>query len=70
MGRRFIASSGQGLAREGADLERRGFDGLWCPTEPCGCWVSDLRPCGEFHTGCRGGVECEQGIGPREDGVK
>lgn len=53
MNRRFIASDHTHIEREAADLELRGFDGLWCPSMPCGCHVTDLRPCGEFHTGCR-----------------
>ena len=44
---------------EAETLEARGFDGLYNPTEPCGCMVTDLRPCGHQHTGCRGGLIVE-----------
>ena len=39
---------------EAERLRRRGFDGLYHPTEPCGCGIHHLRPCGEVRTGCRG----------------
>ena len=45
------------LEREVKLLIRRGFDGLYHPDPAmeCGCFVDDLRPCGETRTGCRGG---------------
>lgn len=47
--------------REAVRLEKRGLDGLYHPTEPCGCWIGDLYPCGERPCECRGGVEMEFG---------
>lgn len=44
-------------------LRARGFEGLYHPTEPCGCYLGDLRPCGEVRTGCRGGHESSDGVG-------
>jgi hypothetical protein len=46
-------------------LIRQGFDGLYHPdpTMECGCFVGDLRPCGERGTGCRGGHTNPDGSG-------
>lgn len=46
-------------------LIARGFDGLYHPDPsiPCGCFIGDLRPCGETRTGCRGGHESADGAG-------
>ncbi len=63
--RRFVATTSEQVQREAHDLEQRGFDGLWHPSEPCGCFIGDLRPCGQYQTGCRGGYERENGIGPK-----
>ena len=30
-----------------AYIRQHGGDGLYCPTEPCGCGMDDLCPCGE-----------------------
>jgi hypothetical protein len=49
--------------KEADRLSARGFDGLYHPTEPCGCWLDDLRPCGEERTGCLGGHESGDGSG-------
>ena len=32
-------------------LAKRGYDGLYCVYEPCGCKIGDLAPCG-------GTIEC------------
>ena len=47
----------KGEPAEAEWLESRGFDGLYHPdpTMECGCYLSDLRPCGERDTPCRGG---------------
>lgn len=50
------------MTREETRLAARGFDGLYHQTEPCGCWLGDLRPCGETRTGCRGGHAMGDGI--------
>jgi len=46
-------------------LQRRGFDGLYHPDPAmqCGCFLHDLRPCGEVGTGCRGGHANAEGTG-------
>jgi hypothetical protein len=46
-------------------LQRRGFDGLYHPDPAmsCGCFLHDLRPCGELRTGCRGGHANAAGTG-------
>jgi hypothetical protein len=48
------------MATSGKDesdrLRARGYDGLYAPDQPCGCYLDDLRPCGETHTGCRPGL--------------
>ena len=38
-------------------LAVRGFDGLYHPDPvmECGCFLGDLRPCGDLDTPCRGG---------------
>jgi hypothetical protein len=43
--------------KEAARLIRLGYDGLYHPTEPCGCWMNDLYPCGERPPECRPGHE-------------
>lgn len=47
---------------EADKLVRLGFDGLYHPSEPCGCFIGDLRPCGEVRTGCRGGLAFDGGV--------
>lgn len=46
-------------------LRRRGFDGLYHPDPfmECGCFLGDLRPCGEQRTPCRGGHASPDGSG-------
>lgn len=46
-------------------LRQRGFDGLYHPDPAmeCGCFIGDLRPCGEQRTGCRGGHMSPDGAG-------
>ena len=46
-------------------LQRRGFYGLYHPDPAmsCGCFLHDLRPCGELRTGCRGGHANAAGTG-------
>lgn len=48
-----------------ARLAARGFDGLYHPSEPCGCFLRDLFPCGERPQACRPGQarEGENGFG-------
>jgi len=36
-------------------LKAHGYDGLYAPGEPCGCWLGDLVPCGEKDNGCKPG---------------
>ena len=46
------------VARQEASLKARGYDGWYIrinESEACGCWIGDLRPCGELRTGCRPG---------------
>lgn len=47
--------------KEEERLLARGLDGLYHPSESCGCFIGDLRPCGEIRTGCRGGLAAEIG---------
>lgn len=53
-----------GDQREAEWLEARGFDGLAHPDPAvsCGCFVGDLRPCGEHETPCRGGRALDGGV--------
>jgi hypothetical protein len=46
-------------------LKARGFDGLYHPDPAmeCGCFLGDLRPCGQTGLGCRGGVAASDGSG-------
>lgn len=51
-------------------LKARGFDGLYHPDPAmeCGCFIGDLRPCGETETPCRGGIARDEGVfKPRRD---
>ena len=41
---------------EPARIAAAGYDGLYHPSVPCGCFVADLRPCGQVRTGCRMGL--------------
>ena len=36
-------------------LEENGYNGLFCPLEPCGCLVGNLLPCGDAWDGCLAG---------------
>lgn len=58
--------SAQSPPSESARLIAGGFDGLYHPSQPCGCFVSDLRPCGQVRTGCRRGQAAD---GPNGHGV-
>ncbi len=41
-------------------LRDNGYDGMYCPDEPCGCELSDLAPCGcECWEDCLPGVKKE-----------
>lgn len=42
-------------------LRANGYDGLYCPHEPCGCEVDDLGPCGEICLDCEPGHRVEYG---------
>lgn len=46
-------------------LRKRGFDGLYHPDPSmgCGCFLGDLRPCGQTGTGCRGGHAAPENAG-------
>ena len=41
-----------------AYLKKHCYDGLYNPDDECGCFASDLFPCGSGH-GCRPGYACE-----------
>jgi len=45
-------------------LQSRGFHGLYHPdpSMECGCYLRDLRPCGDTDTPCRGGRAREGGV--------
>lgn len=47
-------------------LVERGYGGLYCPSVPCGCEISDLAPCGVKGIP----IECKPGykhMDPRPD---
>lgn len=50
---------------EAAQLEKRGFDGLYYPGPEvaCGCFIGDLWPCGDRPKECRGGHTRDMGDG-------
>lgn len=52
------------IERQERELRRKGLQGLYHPEHPCGCYLGDLRPCGQIGTRCRGGVERADGIRP------
>ncbi len=52
------------MTTEAERVQSKGYDGLYSLTEACGCFVDDLRPCGEVRTGCRMGMANEIGVGP------
>ena len=62
MGLRFEKSRAVADVSQSSEAKRLralGFDGLYHPDPAieCGCYLDDLRPCGEIKTGCRGGFE-------------
>lgn len=54
------------IPRRDATLKARGYDGLYHPEQPCGCYVDDLYPCGERPRECRPGV---YRVGPNGPGI-
>ena len=59
-------------------LDDNGFDGLYCPYDPCGCYRDDLFPCANYgNLDCVPGYKCtldpvewgegQSGIGPKID---
>lgn len=54
----------KGSPDEGDWLRARGYDGLYHPDPvmACGCFIGDLRPCGDVETPCRGGRAMGDGI--------
>lgn len=60
-------------------LEDNGYDGLYCPFDPCGCYKDDLCPCGNLINlwECEPGYKCTldpvewgdgvSGIGPKKE---
>lgn len=54
----------KGSPKEADWLRARGYDGLYHPDPDveCGCFLDDLRPCGEKDTPCRGGHALMGGV--------
>jgi hypothetical protein len=61
-------------------LEGNGYDGLYCDSLECGCFLKDLAPCGGDGIGdCEAGYQCKctdemtgrlvDGIGPIKGAV-